>query len=282
MAGNDISYHNKDILMKFLSECYRDKGLEAYGLKGFPRIKELLLNEFSRVRADQRRSDTLFEMEDGSILMLEYESNTRFLENHLKYMDYANQIMYRYYNKKKELPDIRIVVIYTSEVMNPIEEIDVCSIRLNSKAVLLNEYNGDAILQKIIRKMEEGKSLTDEETMKLILVPLMHSREKRQILIEKTIEVAKCISDEQEQIQVIAGILVATDKFIDEDYAKKVKEWLRMTKVGRLYEQEKQEEIDKALSAAGMLFKGMSIEEVAKKLDVTIEKVKEWEKRLSH
>ncbi|WP_140417528.1 MULTISPECIES: hypothetical protein [Bacillus] len=130
-------------------------------------------------------------------------------------MDYANQIMYRYYNKNKELPDIRIVVIYTSEVMNPIE-------------------------------------------------------------------VAKCISDEQEQIQVIAGILVATDKFIDEEYAKKVKEWLRMTKVGRLYEQEKQEEIDKALSAAGMLFKGMSIEEVAKKLDVTIEKVKEWEKRLSH
>lgn len=268
--------------MKFLSECYRDKGLEAYGLKGFPKIKELLLNEFSRVRADQRRSDTLFEMEDGSILMLEYESNTRFLENHLKYMDYANQIMYRYYNKNKELPDIRIVVIYTSEVMNPIEEIDVSSIRLNSKAVLLNEYNGDAILQKIIRKMEEGKSLTDEETMKLILVPLMHSREKRQILIEKTIEVAKCISDEQEQIQVIAGILVATDKFIDEDYAKKVKEWLRMTKVGRLYEQEKQEEIDKALSAAGMLFKGMSVEEIAKKLDVTIEKVKEWEKRLSH
>ncbi|HHY2674013.1 transcriptional regulator [Bacillus toyonensis] len=282
MAGNDISYHNKDILMKFLSECYKDKGLEAYGLKDFPRIKELMPNEFSRIRADQRRSDTLFEMEDGSILMLEYESNARFLENHLKYMDYANQIMYRYYNKNKELPDIRIVVIYTSEVMNPIEEIDVCSIRLNSKAVLLSEYNGDAILQKVIRKMEEGKSLTDEEIMKLILVPLMHSREKRQILIEKTIEVAKCISDEQEQIQVIAGILVATDKFIDEDYAKKVKEWLRMTKVGRLYEQEKQEEIDKALSAAGMLFKGMSIEEVAKKLDVTIEKVKEWEKRLSH
>ena len=36
-----------------------------------------------------------------------------------------------------------------------------------------------------------------------------------------------------------------------------------MTKVGRLYEQEKQEEIDKALSA-GMLFKGMSVEEIAK------------------
>ena len=28
-----------------------------------------------------------------------------------------------------------------------------------------------------------------------------------------------------------------------------------MTKVGRLYEQEKQEEIDKALSAAGMLLR---------------------------
>ncbi|MGG0257647.1 MerR family transcriptional regulator [Bacillus mycoides] len=40
--------------------------------------------------------------------------------------------------------------------------------------------------------------------------------------------------------------------------------------------------MDKALSSAGMLFKGMSIEEVAKKLDVTIETVKEWEKRFSH
>lgn len=45
-------------------------------------------------------------------------------------------------------------------------------------------------------------------------------------------------------------------RFVEgDDKIEKVKEWLRMTKVGRLYEQEKQEEIDKALSAAGMLLR---------------------------
>ena len=37
-----------------------------------------------------------------------------------------------------------------------------------------------------------------------------------------------------------------------------------MTKVGRLYEQEKQEEIDKSTFGSWNAFKGMSVEEIAK------------------
>lgn len=46
----------------------------------------MLPTEFPSVRADERRADTVFLLEDDSILLLEYESNERFLDNHLKYL----------------------------------------------------------------------------------------------------------------------------------------------------------------------------------------------------
>jgi hypothetical protein len=68
-----ISYQAKDILFKSLSELYRNQALEVYGLTNLPKIKELLPSQYPSVQADEKRSDTLFFLEDGSILMLEYE-----------------------------------------------------------------------------------------------------------------------------------------------------------------------------------------------------------------
>ncbi|MFP3153408.1 hypothetical protein LQZ18_03070 [Lachnospiraceae bacterium ZAX-1] len=69
-------------------------------------------------------------------------------------------------------------------------------------------------------------------------------REKKQERIEQVIELAKQV-EEEEQAFVIAGIMVASDKFIDREYAKNVKEWFRMTKIVQLYEEEKQEAVKK-------------------------------------
>ena len=44
---------------------------------------------------------------------------------------------------------------------------------------------------------------------------------------------------------VLSGVLVTTDKFIDEKYADNIRRFLRMTKVARLYEEEKIEAINK-------------------------------------
>ena len=54
-----------------------------------------------------------------------------------------------------------------------------------------------------------------------------------------SVSLAKEIGDEEKQGFIIAGILTATDKFIDKNYSNKLKEWLKMTKVGRLFEEEK-------------------------------------------
>ena len=59
---------------------------------------------------------------------------------------------------------------------------------------------------------------------RISFLPLMYSRLNRQDLIKEAVELAKSVEDETTQLQMIAGILTATDKFIDEEYAKKVRE----------------------------------------------------------
>ena len=46
---------------------------------------------------------------------------------------------------------------------------------------------------------------------------------------------------------VLSGILVFSDKVIDEETAKNVKEWIGMTKVGRLYADEKEKAVEEAV-----------------------------------
>lgn len=54
---------------------------------------------------------------------------------------------------------------------------------------------------------------------------------------------AKLIEDEGDQTFVIAGVLVCSDKFIDREYAKRVRGYLSMTKVFQILEEEKQEAV---------------------------------------
>ncbi len=49
-----IAYQNKDIEFKILSEAYRERSFEAYGLK-IPRIKEVLPTDLPAVSANEMR-----------------------------------------------------------------------------------------------------------------------------------------------------------------------------------------------------------------------------------
>ena len=59
------------------------------------------------------------------------------------------------------------------------------------------------------------------------------------------IALAKEIRNEKECLFVLSGMLVFADKIIDCELSRQVKEWIRMTKIGKLYEQEKIEYANK-------------------------------------
>ncbi|WP_411682821.1 transcriptional regulator [Clostridium thailandense] len=256
MSSKGITYQAKDVLFKTLSEMFKDKVLIMYGLD-YPKIVEMLPNEFPEVKADERRADSVFLLEDGSILLLEYESNNRITENMYKYIDYVLRISRKYYEENKSIKNINVAVIYASNIEKAENNFNIGSVGINVKSVFMKNYDGDIIYKDVECKVKEGKILEDIDLMNLILLPLMKSKKDKHELIKDTIELAKEVDDERNQYFIIAGVLTSTDKFIDEEYANMVRSWLKMTKVEKIFEKEKEEAIKETRDQAE---KGKAIE----------------------
>ena len=138
--------------------------------------------------------------------------------------------------------------------------------QLKVQQVFLSAFNGDTIYAELERKVRANEPLSDEDAMRFIILPLTAKADKQK-LIETTVSLVKEVSDEEKQGFIIAGILSATDKFIDKDYSNKLKGWLQMTKVARLYEEEKIEAINEKLSEAAKLFEKEKIEAINEKVN---------------
>ena len=111
-----IVYQNKDIEFKLMSETYKEKSFEAYGLN-LPKIKEVLPTNLPAVSANEMRIDNLFLLEDDTLAIVDYESEDK-VSNRVKYINYIGRIMQRYDSQKKKIPKLRMIVIYTGDVEN--------------------------------------------------------------------------------------------------------------------------------------------------------------------
>ena len=264
-----ITHENKDVLFKILSKFYPDKSFNVYGLN-LPKVKQLLPTNLPALSLDERRTDNIFLLEDDTILILEFESSVHY-KNLFKYGYYGFRVIESYY--KEKLCKVIIVVIYTGDVETASNFLDMGSIKLSFEQVFLSKFNDQKMYQELKNKVENNVNLTDEDIMKFIFLPLTRKNEKQK-LIEETISLAKEINDDDKKTFIIAGILSATDKFIDEKYSERIKGWIRMTKVARLFEEEKIEAVNEAVNetkketkreiAQNMLDMGMDILDIMK------------------
>lgn len=146
----------------------------------------------------------------------------------------------------------------------------------------MSNFDGDRIFEEVKKRIQNKENLSSEDKMKLVLLPLMSTIKHKQSIIEESIELVKFIDSEEEQLALIAGILTATDKFIEKNYDKRVREWLTMTKVDKIYQEEKEKAIEKVteevrkkekLDLARNLMDVLSVEMIAKKTGLSIEEV---------
>ena len=247
--SDGIAYQNKDIEFKLISETFKEKSFEAYGLN-LPKIKAVLPTNLPKVSANEKRMDHLFLLEDDTVAIVDYEAEDK-LANRVKYVNYIARVMERYMKDSGMIPDLRMIVIYTGDVEHADNVLETKCFRLNMEHVFVSHLPGEEIYQELKHKLENGERLTEQEFMRLIILPLAEKgKEKKQKRVEEVVELAKMIEDEQGQVFVIAGVLVCSDKFIDKDYAKGIRRYLGMTKVFQLFEEEKQEAVLQAAKAA--------------------------------
>ena len=238
-----IAYQNKDIEFKLMSETYKEKSFDAYGLK-LPKIKEVLPTNLPAVSANEMRIDNLFLLEDNTVAIVDYESEDK-TSNRVKYINYIGRIMQRYDSQGIRIPELRMIVIYTGDVETAKDTWEIPCLTLKMEQVFIHSLPDAEIYQSVKKKLENNETLSEKELMQLIILPLAKKgKEAKQKMIEQVVDLAKQIEDENTQAFVITGILVSSDKFIDRDYAKSVRRYLSMTKVFQILEEEKQEAIN--------------------------------------
>lgn len=240
-----ISYQNKDIASKLLSEGLKDKSLKVYGIR-LPKIVDVQPTNLPVIEANELRLDNLFYFEDGSYGIVDYESNFKESDK-IDYLNYLARILKRFQKQGINAP-IHMIVLYTCNVKNVNTKMDIGCLQFTIKAGYLRNINTYKVFKKLKRKILLQKFLNNKELMEMIVLPLTRPTVAEQKeWLKKTIELAKQIVDEKQQIFILSGILTFSDKIIEKDYAKEVREWIQMTKVAQIFEQEKKEAIAKVL-----------------------------------
>ena len=109
-----IAYQNKDIVSKLFGDRMKGKSLSLFGLGSDLKVVDVKPTNIPIVQARELRMDNLFELEDGSVAILDYESAYK-KANFTKYGRYIMDVIDRYLREEKE-PDIHMMVLYTADI----------------------------------------------------------------------------------------------------------------------------------------------------------------------
>jgi len=242
----------------------------VYGLD-VPSIKQTLPTNIPTVKANELRLDNLFELADGTLALIDYES-TYNKEDKVKYLNYLAGIASRYQNEKKDCPVLRMIVIYTGDIKRKqvANDYDIGAVKMNVEAAFLSELDSERIFSRLKEKVEKNEKLSDDELMEFIIYPLSYrKKEEKQDRIQQTVKLAPRIQNKKQQIFTLAGILAFTDKVIDRKTANLIKEAIEMTQVAQIFEEEKQKALQQSVKDTSkqivlkMIKKNYSTEEIA-------------------
>lgn len=238
-----IAYQNKDILFKILSQTYKEKSFAAYGID-LPPIRELLPTGLPKISANEKDIDNLFLLEDGTYAIVDYESAFKKL-NKIKYLNYIARVMEKYYQEDENF-NLRLIIIYTGDVQSAEPVYETSCFTLRMEQAFLSHIDGENAFQTISQKLQSGIPLEDDDLMKLVILPLtMPGVEGKQKMLEKVVGLAEQVTDGKQQIFILSGVIVASDKFINREYLEQIRRRINMTQLGQLYEKEKIEYANK-------------------------------------
>lgn len=260
-----ISRNSKDTLQKYASSLFKDATLEFYGIKA-AKIKELINVELPVVEVSDSSTDFVFLLEDGSYLHLEFQSSFK-TEDLIRFAIYDLRLF------KRDRRLIKTVVIYTSDVKNAPNPLDIGSMVYNPDYVMMGKYNGNDIYKDLDEKIKAGQDLSDNDILNLMFLPLMEHTLPRKDLAARSIEMAKKIPDETKREACIATTIAFAEKYLSKGELAGIMEVMKMTIVAEMLKNEEKIEM-----AKGMLRENISIDKIIRitRLDEsTILKLKE-------
>jgi hypothetical protein len=227
MAGNNIC---TNILAKGLI----NKSFSAIGPNIAPIAQAI---DLASPEEPGQAADGVFWLKDGSLLIASVESEVG-SNSFIKYGTYLYGTLIDLENKSITPKDVIMLVIFTGDVVDPPAPHVLTASSITPTYAFLGNFDGYQVIDDAEKKLGSGMPLDDEELLRLIFSPLMGTKGKRLDILERGIEVAKKIEDDDTQSFVAAGLAVVSKKFIKGRFRAEIKEWLSMTSLAKVYQDE--------------------------------------------
>ena len=218
----EINAHNNDIIMKATAAMFKDKTLEVFGLKT-AKIVDIMPTVLPVVEAKEKRVDFVFLLEDDTLLHLEFQTTVP--EDLLRRVAYYGARLVERHNM-----NVNTAVIYSGRIESAPELLEKGSLCYRVNNVFLKRMDGDAEYNRIKTLLDQGAELEEADILKLILLPLMKSQQPEAEMTIKAAQLAKSANSKLTDF-VIGSIIAITDKFLPEEYKKKLLEVLSMTQI---------------------------------------------------
>lgn len=277
MGRTNVSYGARDILYKLMGQLYKGEPLKTLGIYNIPKIMDRLPKNFFESEVLEGGPNEIFILEDGSILLFGYEGGENVDENMFIYLEIAVKVIKRYYKHRGEFPKVRIAIIYNSTVKEARTTLSFGDLLIHSKNIFMNNLSAEKVLKELKTRVLDG-DLNQEDKIKFIMLPLMKSEYDDSNILRDCVQLAKSIKSERDEAIILNGIIESTDKFISEEQSRELKELLAMTKIERLYNEERDLAVKNArkeeqLRIAKSLVDILSPELISEKLGLTLEEV---------
>ena len=240
----EITKHVNDVIQKYTCALLRDIMPEFYGFKT-GKVKELINPELPEIKVKGGGTDVVFLMEDESYLHIGFESG-KDGDDIIRHLDYDVRLIQR------DGRTVNTIIVYTADVKTAPEVIQSDTLEYKPHIILMHDYDGNDIFTKLEAKLKAGQELTDADILNLIFLPLMRHTIPRQELVEKSIALAKTISDVGKRNACTAAAFAFASKYLDEAETAKILEVLKVTDLGTMLVMDKLTEVARRLLQRGM------------------------------
>ena len=272
------SYPREDRALKAAAQLMGEELLALMGLEG--KIKRALPTEQVQLRTEDFFEDFNYEMEDGKILHLEFESDSLTKDDLRRFRVYEAVLSYQY---KREVITCVLCTARARKQMNQLENgLNCYHVRL----ICLKDWDADSL----IREMEEKQQincLERKELLRVILSPLMSGRLPQPERIRRSLVLLRGEQENQEKSELLkmqAVLYVLAEKFLQKEELEKIREEINMTRLGQMIFDDGMEKgiekgIEQGLELAKQIFKlageNIPVQEIARRLSVSENEVRQ-------
>ncbi len=225
LRGHRLSQHSMDIVFKLEAEQLGGALARRFGID-LPPVVSYFPTDLPVADVHLEQLDAVFELADGSLLHLEFQTVHR-RETLTRFLLYDAYLCGRFDRM------IHTVVIYGADVNVAEDHLNRGAIDYRVTNILLGQEDGEATLQRLVSEVERSGTLPAEDRLDLIFLPLMRHRQPRMEVMTQAVELAKRLPQEHQR-QTLASLIGLGNNFLSQDEIEQLLEQLMTTSIGQL------------------------------------------------